>query len=316
MKTINLRCITPLAALATLLFLANDVQAQATRTWVSGVGDDANPCSRTAPCKTFAGAISKTAAGGEISVLDPGSYGSVTITKAISIVASGDYAGVLAVGTSGIIVNAGATDTVVLNGLHLNGAYDTASPTADGVRFLAGGALHVEDSTIEGFKGAFGIEFVPSGAAKLFVSNSVVSNNGNGSTGGGILIKPGVAGSAAASVLNSRLDANVFGLRVEDGGRATVVNTVASGNGWAGFTARSATTSAVLSLQSSTSAGNGTVGVRADGALGQAFVDRSLVTNNPTGLTTSAGGQLISSGNNTVIGNGADGAPTSTTPLK
>src|SRR5712691_3114554 len=71
-------------------------QAQATRTWVSGVGDDANPCSRTAPCKTFAGAISKTAACGEISVLDPGGFGAVTITKSITIDGDGTLAGILA----------------------------------------------------------------------------------------------------------------------------------------------------------------------------------------------------------------------------
>src|SRR5213083_3662422 len=84
--------------------------AQATRTWVSGVGDDANPCSRTAPCKTFAGAISKTAASGEINCLDPGGFGAVTITKAITIACEGVTAGVLAAGTNGIIVNAGAND--------------------------------------------------------------------------------------------------------------------------------------------------------------------------------------------------------------
>src|SRR3954462_15871835 len=81
--------------------------AQATRTWVSGVGDDANPCSRTAPCKTFAVAISKTAAGGEISVLDPGGFGVVTITKAITINGDATLAGILSAGTTGIIVNAG-----------------------------------------------------------------------------------------------------------------------------------------------------------------------------------------------------------------
>src|SRR5436309_5110424 len=85
-------------------------QAQATRTWVSGVGDDANPCSRTAPCKTFAGAISKTAAGGEIDALDPGGYGTVTITKAITIDGGGgQVAGILAAATNGIHVAAGAT---------------------------------------------------------------------------------------------------------------------------------------------------------------------------------------------------------------
>src|SRR6266487_6492393 len=104
-------------ALAIAIFtfaFASMTQAQATRTWVSGVGDDANPCSRTAPCKTFAGAISKTAASGEINVLDPGGFGAVTITKSITIRSDHIEAGVLVSGTNGIIVNAGANDTIVL----------------------------------------------------------------------------------------------------------------------------------------------------------------------------------------------------------
>src|SRR5437870_9414134 len=103
--------------LALPLIAASPAAAQATRTWVSGVGDDVNPCSRTAPCKTFAGAISKTAAGGEINVLDPGGFGAVTITKAITILAVGVPAGVLVSGTHGIIINAGANDVVTLQGL-------------------------------------------------------------------------------------------------------------------------------------------------------------------------------------------------------
>src|ERR1700738_420634 len=98
----------------TMLLIGSPAYAQATRTWVSGVGDDANPCSRTAPCKTFAGAISKTAAGGEIDALDPGGFGAVTITKSISIEAEGVIAGVLVSGTNGIIIAAGAGDQVVL----------------------------------------------------------------------------------------------------------------------------------------------------------------------------------------------------------
>src|ERR1700712_226303 len=97
--------------------------AQATRTWVSGVGDDANPCSRTAPCKTFAGAISKTAATGEINVLDPGGYGAVTITKSISIISDHVEAGVLVGATNGIIINVpNASDRVLLEGLDIDGA--------------------------------------------------------------------------------------------------------------------------------------------------------------------------------------------------
>src|SRR5512135_3035454 len=95
--------------------------AQATRTWVSGVGDDANPCSRTAPCKTFAGAISKTASGGEINVLDPGGFGAVTITKSITISSEGFEAGVLVSGTNGIVISATVSDNVVLRGLDIEG---------------------------------------------------------------------------------------------------------------------------------------------------------------------------------------------------
>src|SRR3979411_1949165 len=93
-----------------MLAFTSVASAQATRTWVSGVGDDANPCSRTAPCKTFPGAISKTAAGGEINCLDPGGFGGVTITKAITIACEGVTAGVLVSGTNAIIVNAGPSD--------------------------------------------------------------------------------------------------------------------------------------------------------------------------------------------------------------
>src|SRR5436190_24320652 len=104
------------------LICSSAAQAQATRTWVSGVGDDANPCSRTAPCKTFAGAISKTAAGGEISALDPGGFGVVTITKAITSNGDGTLAGILSSGTTGIIVNAGVNDRVVIRNISINGA--------------------------------------------------------------------------------------------------------------------------------------------------------------------------------------------------
>src|SRR5438132_5517852 len=111
-------------ALAIAIFtfaFASLAQAQATRTWVSGVGDDANPCSRTAPCKTFTGAISKTAAHGEINVLDPGGFGAVTITKATTIDSGSFNGGVLVSGTNGIIVNAAATDDVTLRGLDIDG---------------------------------------------------------------------------------------------------------------------------------------------------------------------------------------------------
>ena len=111
-----------LSALGCLVALLYAAPAQAqTRTWVSGVGNDANPCSRTAPCKTFAGAISKTAASGEINCLDPGGFGAVTITKAMTIACEGVTAGVLVSGTNAIIVSAGPSDQVTLRGLDING---------------------------------------------------------------------------------------------------------------------------------------------------------------------------------------------------
>lgn len=127
--------------------------AQATRTWVSGVGDDVNPCSRTAPCKTFAGAISKTAAGGEISVLDPGGYGAVTITKSITISGDGTLASILHSSTNGIVINEIVTPPalpsirVVIRNISINGAGATLG--LNGVRFISGANLILDRVTIE-----------------------------------------------------------------------------------------------------------------------------------------------------------------------
>src|SRR3954463_9252159 len=128
-----------LACLTFTLVCASAAHAQATRTWVSGVGDDVNPCSRTAPCKTFAGAIGKTAAGGEIDALDPGGFGSVTINKAITIDATPQGGGILAANTFGVTVNAGANDAVVLRGLSIQGV----GTGTNGVKFNTGGTLYV-----------------------------------------------------------------------------------------------------------------------------------------------------------------------------
>src|SRR5262249_24964306 len=165
----------PLSIMATLLVIclwSSAAQAQATRTWVSGVGNDANPCSRTAPCKTFAGAISKTAAGGEIDALDPGGYGAVTITKAITIDGGGgQVASVLVEGTNGIVVQAGANDVVTLRNLRINGIEGTGSGGLNGIRYLSDAALHVEGCNIFGFTGD-GINVATSATTALFVNNT------------------------------------------------------------------------------------------------------------------------------------------------
>src|SRR6202008_1810655 len=129
-------------------------QAQASRTWVSGVGDDANPCSRTAPCKTWAGAISKTAAGGEIDALDPGGFGALTITKSILLDGGGgQVASVLVAGTNGIVVAAGATDVVIIKNVRFNGLLGAGNANAgtNAIRFISGLKLVVENCEIYGF---------------------------------------------------------------------------------------------------------------------------------------------------------------------
>src|SRR3978361_1780079 len=119
MNRLNKRGLAVSAAILSLFAYAAPASAQATRTWVSGVGDDANPCSRTAPCKTFAGAISKTAAGGEINCLDPGGFGGVTTIKAMTFNCGYTLGSILVQGVPGITVNAGVNDRVSIRGLQI-----------------------------------------------------------------------------------------------------------------------------------------------------------------------------------------------------
>jgi hypothetical protein len=163
---------TALTLAACTLLGSSIASAQATRTWVSGVGDDVNPCSRTAPCKTFAGAISKTAAGGEIDVLDSGGFGGVTITKSITIHGVGEDAGVLVSGTNAIIIN-GANIAVQLRHLQINGlGLSTGSPGLVGIKMINAKSLVVDNVFVHGFQTA--IE-VTTGMAT--VTNSLITNN-------------------------------------------------------------------------------------------------------------------------------------------
>jgi len=176
-------------ALCAMLFvfsltLASVAQAQATRTWVSGVGDDVNPCSRTAPCKTFAGAISKTAAGGEIDALDPGGFGAVTITKSITIDGTGTMGSSIAANANGIVINIAATDTaksVRLRGLSINGV----GSGVNGINVIAANKVSIEDSVIDGF--ASGINVAAGG---VYVNKATIRNNkvGINVTGGQVAL--------------------------------------------------------------------------------------------------------------------------------
>ena len=231
-----------LYSVAFLLAVASPVaRAQATRTWVSGVGDDAKPCSRTAPCKTYAGAISKTATGGEISTLDPGGFGAVTISKAITISGDGTLAGMLAAGTNGVIVNAPAGARVVLRNLSINGA----GTGIDGIRYLAGGSLVVDRCTIEGFTGD-GIEVNTTTSGNLLVQDTTIQGAVTGIkvnttvpqfpvalnrvtiTGAtdGVF---GIAGQM--QIVDSVVSQNTGTAILADGGTISVARTLLSGNG-------------------------------------------------------------------------------------
>src|SRR5467141_2490573 len=168
-----------------MLAFTSVASAQATRTWVSGVGDDANPCSRTAPCKTFAGAISKTAPGGIINCLDPGGFGAITITKSITL----DCTNVPVAGVAGVNITTGGI-TVILRGLDIEG---TIGGGANGINVTAGAVAKVEHFRISQFQPAtaHGIRFAPTGGSgTLIVSDTEIFQNGVG-----ILVSPDANGA-------------------------------------------------------------------------------------------------------------------------
>jgi hypothetical protein len=220
--------ILQLLTAAVLLALSSiSSHAQATRTWVSGVGDDANPCSRTAPCKTFAGAISKTAAGGEISVLDPGGFGAVTITKSISIIARGAEGSIVAAGTNGIVINAAATDEITIHGITFEGI----GTGLNGIRVLSANAVHVSNCVIRGFQAAGQGKAISVGPTatntKVFVSQCILTKNRDG-------VDASAVSPGRATVF---LDRVAIASNAEDGvravgGRSTVrmSNSVVTGN--------------------------------------------------------------------------------------
>lgn len=231
--------------------------AQASRTWVSGVGDDTNPCSRTSPCKTFAGAISKTASHGEINVLDPGGFGGVTITKSISIIADVAQAGVLVSGTNAIVINAGPKDVVELQGLNISGV----GTGLVGVKILSAGTVQIRKSLIREFStpNSAAIQIVPTKPVNVFVSDTTITQNKQA-----VIAAP--ADGVAASVMLNRLI-------IENNGPAVHAN--------AGATIR---------------------------------IGSSVITNNNRGLFQGGTGQIISIGNNVLVGNTIDGTFDGTVP--
>jgi hypothetical protein len=283
-----------------ILGLAPAAYAQATRTWVSGVGDDVNPCSRTAPCKTFAGAISKTADGGFINVLDSGGFGAVSIiNKSLTIDGEGAHAGVLAAGTTGIIIN-GAGKKVTLRNLAIESPTAPGTPGVTGINVIAAAEVHVENCWIGRFS-SHAINFNPSGGGEGFFNDITAISNG------GSAISVG-AGRASVNRLNAYSnDAGVF---VRGNAIATVVDSTAVG-GSVGFGANT-NASAVINLDRVTSTHNANGILVANAATVR--VSNSLIVSNITfGLNNGGGGSvIISLQGNSLTGNPTDGVFSST----
>ena len=278
-----------IAAVALVLVAHSDASAQATRTWVSGVGDDVNPCSRTAPCKTFAGAISKTADGGEINCIDAGGFGAVTITKSITIDGGESFASILASSTNGIIINdaSPAGSVVTLRNLSINGG-TAALPGVNGIRFLNGETLHIENCVIFGFS-QNGIDVSPAPATaqtfSLFVQDTLIRNCASVANTAAILIKPDVNGTVKASLDGVKLNQNKgTGLRTEARTTTTIRDSVISGN----------TSNGVLAL--------------AAGAPGTAVsIENCVLSGNNPGLQSNGAQATIRCSNVSIFNSGAFG---------
>jgi len=256
-----------LLALAVLVMMFSSLaNAQATRTWVSGVGDDANPCSRTAPCKTFPGAISKTAAGGEIDCLDPGGFGQVTITKSITIDCDSGPGGVLAGAGSGIVINANAaTDVINIRSVNIEGS----NVATNGINILSAKAVHLLDMNIKDVTGAC-VNVAASATVFLTIRDTQLSE----------CAVAGVQTSTSAGIVAGDYD-NVW------------ISSTGNGVG-AGANSHLTIHNSTITLS--------TVGVNQT-ASGGVFVAQSAITLNTTALQSAAGGSLGAS-SNILLGNG------------
>lgn len=293
-----------------IVLQAAPAYAQATRTWVSGVGDDAQPCSRTAPCKTFAGAISKTAPNGEIDCLDPGGFGAVTITKSITIDCSATFGSVLASLTNGININ-GANITVNLRGLSVNGVGNGLI----GINFISGNSLTLTNVNVMNFNAgsAIGVLFAPNTANTILeVNNSVITSNGIApTTGGGIVVQPAAGGSAVVVISDSRLENNSDAVRANStsgGVTMTVRESTLANNRGSGINSV-AGNAILLMVDRATISNNFQNGVVSSGGNSVVRINASAISGNATGVSSVAGGVLRSYKNNAINGNGADGTP-------
>ena len=212
MKSSRFTSNIPVVALLALAFTSL-ASAQAARTWVSSGGNDGNPCSRTSPCATFAGAISKTLAGGEIDCVDSNDYGTLTITKSISIDCGGTFGAMLVPTSSvGISVNAGASDSVTIRNLSLVGA---TPQNATGLVYLSAQAVHLENVRLSGFGTCVAVETTSS--SLLTVDNATISDCG----GSGVFVNT-TTGTAVTNINNTRISNTATAVEADNGARVTI----------------------------------------------------------------------------------------------
>lgn len=291
-----------LAIFALAISFSVAANAQATRTWVSGVGDDVNPCSRTAPCKTFAGAISKTAANGEINALDPAGYGTINITK--SLVIDGvnpGMASILAAGTTGVIVNALSTDTVILRNLTINGA----GTGVNGIRILSAKAVYIENCVIFNFTGSNantgrGITDERSTGGALYISNTTVEKNVQSN----LFVGPTLGGPGiVVTVVDSRFlgSTSNSGAAIRGGSKASISNSVFNGNFAFGLIAEADVAGTSVTIDSCILSNNQT-GVASTTNSPTVRLANNVITGNQTGVNNISG-TIGSTGNNRIDGN-------------
>jgi hypothetical protein len=276
---------------------------QATRTWVSGTGSDANPCSRTAPCQTFSGALIKTATHGEISALDPGGFGTININKGITLNGTGTLASILAAGTTGVIVNAPTTDTVIVRDISINGA----NTGTNGVRYLAGKAVTLDHVWIHGFNGATGrgVDMNLTNNGSLRVIDSRIQNV----LEDGVRVNTTVGLAEAAIIRSHIMDCGGDGIEVLANARvgvfgSQIFHSTANGVNATGLGSATNLDDVFIS--------NNATGIR--NAASSTRVSDSIIANNSTGLSV-IGGTIDSFQGNSLMGNSVPGA-FSTTTLK
>ena len=304
------RTVFPLGLLAAALIslshpLPAHAQAQPIRTFVALTGSDANPCTFASPCKSVQHAHDVVAAGGEIRMLDPGSYGLVTITKAISILGDG-HGGMAASGNAiAVTIAAGASDRIALRGLVIEG-FGTG---AEGIKLTSGASLVVQDCVIRNFT-TVRIDFSPTVASSLSISRTLVTDASTG-------IKVSPIAASVTGILdhvesyNNRVRgidifANTAPVNV------TVSDSAVAGNGQYGIGSTANATGASVVMVRNTAIANNVTGLLAFGNIGTLRFTRSTITGNATGLSAQNGATLVSYGDNDLDGNTADGAPTTT----